>query len=167
MRYKKVCFSFRHSRNATYVCLNPIVSKLVPAGRLRPGRRFSRKNQGRAQSSHAPPENAIRTLKALVLFSVLASDFMPLRMPTMMTRMKISPREQIVNDMLEMRFRESEVRRAWLWRLKKRVKMTERKERHFADVFSPFLTSTKDSLTSGRSRANPGNAAVQNVREHC
>jgi hypothetical protein len=52
-------------------------------------------------------------LNALVLFSVLASDLTPLRMPTMIARTTISPSEQMVKDMLEMRFREREVSRVW------------------------------------------------------
>lgn len=54
----------------------------------------------------APPEKAIKTLNALVLFSVLSSAFSAFRIPIMMTRMMISPREQTVNEMLDIRFRD-------------------------------------------------------------
>ena len=40
-----------HSRNATIVCLKPIVSIEAPDGNESPGRRFSRKNHGRAHST--------------------------------------------------------------------------------------------------------------------
>lgn len=53
---------------------------------------------------HTPPENAISTLKAFVLFSTLASDLMPFKMPTMIAKMTISPTEQTANDMFDMRF---------------------------------------------------------------
>ena len=46
----------------------------------------------------------MRTLKAFVLFCTLASDFTPLRMPTMTTKMRISPNEHTANDTLEIRF---------------------------------------------------------------
>jgi hypothetical protein len=54
---------------------------------------------------HMPPENATSTLKALVLFSTLASDFRALRMPIMITRIKTSPAELIANEILETRLR--------------------------------------------------------------
>lgn len=54
---------------------------------------------------HMPPENARSTLKALVLFSTLASDFKALRMPIMIARIKTSPAELIVNEILETRLR--------------------------------------------------------------
>lgn len=50
-RYKNVCFKCGHSRRATSVCLNPIVAREDPGGRARPGRRFSKINQGIAQST--------------------------------------------------------------------------------------------------------------------
>ena len=56
-------------------------------------------------SRHTPPEKAMSTLNALVLFSVLSSELSPLRMPTMTARMRISPAEHTVNEMLEIRFR--------------------------------------------------------------
>lgn len=98
-----------HSLSAVYVCLKPIVKRLVPGGSFRPGRRFSNTNQGIAQSNHTPPEKAIRTLKAFVLFSVLSSDLRPLRIPTMIAKITISPAEQIAKDVFDMRLRESEV----------------------------------------------------------
>jgi hypothetical protein len=52
-----------------------------------------------------PPENARSTLKALVLFSTLASDFKALRMPIMTVRVKTSPAELIANEILETRLR--------------------------------------------------------------
>ena len=51
-----------------------------------------------------PPENAIRTLKAFVLFSTLESDFRPFKMPTIIAKMTISPREHTVKEMLEILF---------------------------------------------------------------
>jgi hypothetical protein len=54
---------------------------------------------------HTPPENAISTLKALVLFSTLASDFKALRMPIMIARTKTSPAELIASEILETRLR--------------------------------------------------------------
>ena len=112
-----------HSRNATIVCLKPIVSIEAPDGNESPGRRFSRKNHGRAHSTvegyrleltivsrprnyahHTPPEKAMRTLNALVLFSVLSSECRPFSMPTMMARMMISPAEQTANDTFEILF---------------------------------------------------------------
>ena len=56
-------------------------------------------------SPQTPPENATRTLKALVLFSVLSSLLIPLRIPTMIASMTISPAELTVKDIFEMRFR--------------------------------------------------------------
>src|SRR5713101_7171252 len=50
-RYKNVCFKRKHSRRATNVCLNPIVASEDPGGITRPGRRFSKMNQGIAQST--------------------------------------------------------------------------------------------------------------------
>ena len=112
-----------HSLKAITVCLNPMVSMEAPIGSASPGRRFSKKNHGRAQRTektfrqedsgkaskdsnlrHTPPENAIRTLNALVLFSVLSSDFRPFKMPTMTARMMISPAEQTANEMLDILF---------------------------------------------------------------
>ena len=51
-----------------------------------------------------PPENATRTLKALVLFSVLASLLMAFRIPTMIARMTISPAELTANEIFDIRF---------------------------------------------------------------
>ena len=51
-----------------------------------------------------PPENAIKTLNAFVLFSVLSSDLMPFRMPTITARIMISPAEHTAKETLEMRF---------------------------------------------------------------
>lgn len=51
------------------------------------------------------PEKAIRTLKAFVLFSVLRSDLRPLRIPTMTTRIRISPAELTAKDTFETRLR--------------------------------------------------------------
>lgn len=47
----------------------------------------------------------MRILKAFVLFSTLASDFIPLRMPTITAKMMISPAEQTAKETFEMRFR--------------------------------------------------------------
>jgi hypothetical protein len=124
-----------HSLNATYACLIPIVQKFVSGGQASPGLRCSKKNHGRAHitkresdefnetgrsSMHAhqtPPEKAINTLNALVLFSTLSSDFKPLRIPTMIARMTISPAEQMAKDMFEIRLRESEAKRLWSCKL--------------------------------------------------
>ena len=46
----------------------------------------------------------MRTLNALVLFSVLSSECRPFSMPTMMARMIISPAEQTANDTFEILF---------------------------------------------------------------
>ena len=51
-----------------------------------------------------PPENAIKTLNAFVLFSVLSSDLMPFRIPTITARIMISPAEHTAKETLEMRF---------------------------------------------------------------
>ena len=51
-----------------------------------------------------PPENAIKTLNALVLFSVLSSDLTPFRMPAITASIKISPAEHTAKETLEMRF---------------------------------------------------------------
>ena len=55
-----------------------------------------------------PPENAMSTLNALVLFSVLSSDLRPLRIPTMTARMMISPAEHTAKDTLDIRFLSSD-----------------------------------------------------------
>ena len=47
----------------------------------------------------------MRTLNALVLFSVLASDLIPLSIPTIIARMMISPAEQTAKEMFDMRLR--------------------------------------------------------------
>ena len=60
---------------------------------------------GEVHSRHTPPEKAMSTLNAFVLFSVLSSDFRPFRIPTMIARMMISPAEQTANETLEIRFR--------------------------------------------------------------
>jgi hypothetical protein len=52
-----------------------------------------------------PPENAMITLKALVLFSVLSPDLRPFKIPIIIARTMISPAEQTANEILEMRFR--------------------------------------------------------------
>jgi len=52
-----------------------------------------------------PPENAMITLKALVLFSVLSPDLRPFKIPIIIARIMISPAEQTANEILEMRFR--------------------------------------------------------------
>jgi len=57
-----------------------------------------------------PPEKAIRTLNAFVLFSVLSSDRRPFKIPTMTARIRISPAEHTKKDMLDNRFRDSEVK---------------------------------------------------------
>jgi hypothetical protein len=54
---------------------------------------------------HMPPENAMSTLNALVLFSTLASDLSALRMPIMTRIMATSPAELMTNDILETRLR--------------------------------------------------------------
>jgi hypothetical protein len=59
----------------------------------------------RTDERHTPPENAINILKALVLFSTLASDFSALSIPTMTARITTSPTELTAKDTLEMRFR--------------------------------------------------------------
>ena len=46
----------------------------------------------------------MRTLNAFVLFSVLASDLRPLRMPTITARMIISPAEETAKETFDMRF---------------------------------------------------------------
>ena len=48
------------------------------------------------------------TLTAFVLFSVLASDLRPFRIPTMTARMTISPAEHTANDTLDIRFLSSD-----------------------------------------------------------
>ena len=48
------------------------------------------------------------TLNAFVLFSVLASDLRPFRMPTITARMMISPAEQTAKDTLEILFLSSD-----------------------------------------------------------
>ena len=106
-----------------------MVMKDVPGGRARPGRRFSKMNQGMAQSTgrmlirrmisqrrdehHTPPENAISTLNALVLLSALASAFSALRMPTMIARITISPAELMAKEILETRLRAKDSK--WEW----------------------------------------------------
>lgn len=50
------------------------------------------------------PENAISTLNAFVLFSVLSSALIPSRIPTMIARIIISPTEETVNEMFETLF---------------------------------------------------------------
>jgi hypothetical protein len=124
-RHKNVYFKRKHSCRATNVCLNPIVAREYPGSRTKPGRRFSNINQGTAQAlwvhqwirctiaynnrrgneHHTPPENARSTLKAFVLFSTLLSDFTTLRMPIMIARIKTSPTELMVNEILEMQLR--------------------------------------------------------------
>ena len=59
----------------------------------------------RGNEHHTPPENARSTLKALVLFSTLASDLTALRIPIMIARIKTSPAELIANEILETRLR--------------------------------------------------------------
>jgi len=158
----------------------------VPGGRSSPGRLFSNINHGRAQrtGSHFPvqltiiliewvssrqtaPENAISTLNALVLFSVLSSECKPFRMPTITARMMISPAEQTANDMFEIRFLAREWKCPWSSCLKINWHQGgQRSHEKLAYVFSPVSTWRRDSWTSGRSCARPGNAAVQNVKEH-
>lgn len=52
-----------------------------------------------------PPENAIKTLKALVFLDELSSDLRAFKIPTMTTRTRISPVEQTANATLEIRLR--------------------------------------------------------------
>jgi hypothetical protein len=52
-----------------------------------------------------PPEKAMITLKALVLFSVLSLDLRPFKMPIIIARTIISPAEQMANEILEIRLR--------------------------------------------------------------
>lgn len=123
--------------------------------------------EGIEYSRHIPPENAIKTLKALVLFSVLASDLRPFRIPTMIANTSISPAEHTAKETLEMRFRSIDSYSAWsasLWDGCQYIKLG----RHLrTDDFVPSSTSDAESFTSGRSLARPGKAAVQNVSEHC
>lgn len=123
MRYRNICFSLMCCRMAIYVCLNLIIKNELLGGRANPGRRSSRKNHGSAQSTviqlyelhtctheinshHSAPENAIKTLNAFVLFAVLSPAFSPSRIPTITTRIRISPMEEIVKEMFETRLRE-------------------------------------------------------------
>ena len=66
---------------------------------------FTLKKRGeRVYLPQTPPENAIKTLNAFVLFSVLSSDLTPFRMPTITARIRISPAEHTAKETLEMRF---------------------------------------------------------------
>lgn len=122
MRYRNVCLSRMHSRKAMNVCLKPTVNIEAPGGSANPGLRCSKKNQGMAHSTarnsqscgpclssqysrHTPPEKAIKTLKPLVLFSVLWSDLRPLRIPTIIASITISPAEQTAKEMFDTRLR--------------------------------------------------------------
>ena len=58
----------------------------------------------KGNSHHTPPVNAIKTLNARVLFSTLSSACRALKIPTITTRMSISPAEQTVKEMLEILF---------------------------------------------------------------
>ncbi len=175
-----------HSRKATYTCVKPTVSKDVAGGNVSPGRRFSRRNHGKAHSTNlnrvnqilsyrinwcdlrqTPPANAISTLNAFVLFSTLLSDLIPFRIPTITARIRISPAEQTANDIFEILFLSIDSRSAWSSALvlqsgEINVEMINWQ----TDDFVPSVTWIADSCISGRSRARPGNAAVQKVREH-
>ena len=63
---------------------------------------------GEVHSRHTPPEKAMSTLNAFVLFSVLSSDLRPFKMPTMMARTMISPAEHTAKEMLEILFLSSD-----------------------------------------------------------
>ena len=65
---------------------------------------ISHKNHDGRYIRQTPPEKAMSALNAFVLFSVLASDLRPLRIPTMTARMMISPAEETANETFEMRF---------------------------------------------------------------
>ena len=67
-----------------------------------------------------PPEKAIRTLNAFVLFSVLSSDRRPFKIPTMTARIRISPAEHTKKDMLDNLFRDSDVKVVCSSRLRKK-----------------------------------------------
>jgi hypothetical protein len=126
--------------------MTPIVKRLTPGGNRAPGLRRSSKNHGMAQSSQKPPESAMRAEKALVFASELLSECNPLSMPTMIASNIISPAEQTVNETFESRFRDRE---SSVW--------------CSANVVSPASNARFDSCISGRERASPGKAAVQNV----
>ena len=55
-----------------------------------------------------PPEKASRILKARVLFSVVSSLLTAFKMPTIIAKIIISPTEQTVKEMLEIRFRDND-----------------------------------------------------------
>lgn len=116
-----------------------------------------------------PPEKAMITLKALVLFSVLSPDLRPFNMPTIIARTTISPAEQTANEILEIRFRIIDSKWACASTLCANIRLigSGARNKYVSDVFLPSSTCWADSLTSGRLWASPGNAAVQNVRAHC
>ena len=107
-------------------------------------------------------------LNAFVLFSVLASECTPFKIPTMIAKMTTSPTEAIVKDILETRLRSSDSKLACSSCLNVDSILEQVYEPRSGRTYGfwPSDTSSADFLTSGRSRANPGNAAVQNVRAH-
>lgn len=111
-----------------------MVRSEVPGGSVSPGRLFSKRNQGMAQSTmhtarsqsrvrspmirpsyahHIPPAKAIKVLNALVLFSVLWSDLTAFKIPTMTARIMISPSEQTANETFDIRLRCRDSNSAW------------------------------------------------------
>ena len=68
---------------------------------------------GEVHSRHTPPEKAMSTLNAFVLFSVLSSDLIAFSIPTMTTKMMISPAEQTAKETFDIRLRCSDSNSAW------------------------------------------------------
>jgi hypothetical protein len=134
MRYRNICFSLMHCCMAIYVCLNSIIKNKLLGGRANPGRCSLRKNHGSAQSTviqlhelhtctheinshHSALENAIKTLNTFMLFAILSPAFSPLRIPTIMTRIRISPMEEMVKEMFKTQLRERDLNSACLSQL--------------------------------------------------
>lgn len=86
----------------------------------------------------------------------------------MIARTTISPAEHTANDTLEMRFRAIDSKSACSCNLcePNPVRSTEYQMLGGTHDLVPSSTSAADCLISGRSRASPGNAAVQNVNAH-
>ena len=82
-------------------------------------------------------------LNAFVLFSVLSSALIPLRIPTMIARITISPTEDTVNEMLETLFLAKDSKAACSSALKPRIKS---KYQNFRTYFLiPCCASPADS----------------------
>ena len=99
----------------------------------------------RENEHHTPPEKARSTLKALVLFSTLASDFKALSIPIMIARIKTSPAELIANEIFETRLSAKDSKLKCASKLYHGVSRWAEYIQESADGFDPFFACSAEA----------------------